>query len=135
MKKERPVNLRDLEGAVSPHQAQLDRALEERKAALEYISDVSALAAYIGGEVVQPGTGADWKVRKEIFPGVDVYFLFTHGDSEVPASFRVLYGGDMIKKVPADNLIAFTIVCLNHMVRFVRETNPDVKLPAIFYRV
>jgi hypothetical protein len=135
LKKTGPVNLHDLEGAVSPHQAQLDRALEERKAALEYVSLVSALAAYIGGEAVPPGRGADWTVRKEIFPGVDVYFLFTHGDGEVPASLRALYGGDRITKVPADNLIAFTIVCLNHMVRFVRETNPDVKLPDICYRV
>jgi hypothetical protein len=135
LKKGRPVSLRDLEGAVSPHQAQLDRVLEERKAALDYISDVSALADYIGGNVVPSGKGTDWTLRKEMFPGVEVYFLFTGGDGEVPASLRVLYAGDRIMQVPADNLIACTIVYLNHMLRFVRETNPDKKLPDVCYRV
>jgi hypothetical protein len=135
LKKARPVNLRDLEGAISPHQAQLDRALEERKAALEYVSDVSALAAYMGGSLISSGSGTDWTVRKEIFPGVDVYFMFTPGDSEVPAGLRALYAGDRITRVPADNLIAFTVVCLNHMLRFVRETSPDKKLPDVCYRV
>jgi hypothetical protein len=135
LKKDRPVSLRDLEGAVSPHQTQLDRVLEERKAALDYISDVSALAEYMGGNVVPSRKGTDWTVRKEMFPGVDVYFLFTRGDGEVPASFRALYAGERATQVPADNLIAFTIVCLNHMLRFVRKANPDKKLPDVCYRV
>ena len=129
------ISLRDLEGAVSPHQAQLDRTLEERKAAFEYVTDVSALAAYIGGSLIASVSGTDWTVRKEIFPGVDVYFLFSHGDGEVPARLRVLYAGERIVEVPADNLIAVTIVCLSHMLRFIRETNPGKKLPDICYRV
>jgi hypothetical protein len=135
LKDNKPVSLRDLEGAVSPHQDQLDHALSERKEALEYVADVTGLAAYLGGDLASLDAGEDWAVRKEMFPGVDVYFLFTRGDGEMPARFRALYAGAKIMQVPADNLIAFTITCANHMIRYVRETNPDKKLPAVCYRV
>jgi hypothetical protein len=129
------VDLRDIEGAVSPHQDQLDHALSERKEALEHVSDAPGLAAYLGGVHVTLDAGEDWAVCKEMFPGVNVYFLFTQGDEEMPARFRTLYAGEKIDQVPADNLIAFTITCANHILRFVRETNPDKKLPAVCYRV
>ena len=35
------ISLKEIEGAVSPHQAQVERALKARQEALEYVSDVS----------------------------------------------------------------------------------------------
>ena len=44
LKDKKLISLQQIEGAVSPHQKQIDHALRARKEALEYVTDVSELA-------------------------------------------------------------------------------------------
>ena len=128
-------SLADLEGKVSPHQLQVKGALRMRAVALAYVKDVNALAAYIGGSAEEPVAGGDWAVNKEMYPGVVIHFVFTAGDSEFPDSLRALYGGDRIGTVQGDELATITISAANQFLRFVRESNPGVQLPAVCYKV
>lgn len=129
------LSLADIEGKVSPHQLQVKGALKMRAAALEYVKDVKAMAEYLGGKVEKPGTGADWAVSKEIYPGVAVYFVFKMADDEFPASLRALYGGDKIKMIKGDELATITISLANQLLRYVRESNPNKQLPEVCYKV
>ena len=135
LKDARLITLSQIEGADSPHQKQLQRALQARKEALEYVKDATKLAEFIGGRVEKLGLGEDWSVSKEIFPGVRVYFVFNHADAEFPANLRVLFSGDNIKMMPGEDLAGLVILILIHMLRFVRDSNPETKLPEVCYRV
>ena len=132
---EKLISLREIEGSVSPHQAQLDRALQDRKEALEHVADVSGLADFIGGTVASPGVGEDWAISKEIFPGVQVYFIYNRADEEFPGSLRVLYSGDRLGLLSGGDLIAMTITCSNHILRYIRDTHQGKDLPEVCYRV
>jgi len=131
----RLFSLADIEGKTSPHQLQVKGALKMRAAPLEYIKDVEALAAFLGGRVVMPGIGEDWAVSKEIFPGVMVHIIFNRSDDEFPSRLRALYSGDKIRMIKGDELATITISLANQMLRYVREANAGVKLPDICYRV
>ena len=128
-------SLADIEGKVSPHQMQVKGALKMRAAALEYVKDVKALADYIGGQVESPGTVGEWAVSKELYPGVDVHLVFNRADDEFPARLRALYSGDKIRVIKGDELAPITISLANQLLRYVRETNPGVKLPEVCYKV
>lgn len=128
-------SLADLEGKVSPHQMQVRGALKQRAAALAWVKDVDALAAYLGGVVEEPAGGGDWAVSKEIYPDVVIHFIFSKGDSEFPPVLRALYGGAKIETVKGDELATVTISAANQLLRFVRENNPKAKLPEVCYRV
>ena len=106
-----------------------------RAAALEYVKDVKALAAYIGGSVETPGIGEDWAVSKGLYPGVDVHLVYNRADDEFPARLRALYSGDKIRVIKGDELATITISVANQLLRYVRETNPGVKLPEVCYKV
>jgi hypothetical protein len=134
-KKSRLLSLADIEGKTSPHQLQVKGALKMRAAPLEYVRDVEALAVYLGGTVVRPGIGEDWAVGKEIFPGVNIQFIFNRSDDEFPARLRALYSGDKIRMIKGDELAIITVSLSNQLLRYVREANADVKLPDICYRV
>lgn len=129
------LNLSDMEGAVSPHQAQVKGALKIRASALDFVGDAAALAVYLGGRVAKLSIGEDWAVSKEIFPGVVIYFAFNRGDEEFPARLLALYGGEKIRTIKGDELATITISCANQILRYVRENNADKKLPEICYRV
>ena len=129
------LNLMDIEGEVSPHQLQVKGSLKQRAPALEMVKDVAQLADYIGGMVVNLSIGEDWAVRKEIYPEVCIYFVFNKGDGEFPAALRALYAGEKINLVRGEELVSLTVSCANQMLRYVRETFPDVKLPAVCYKV
>ena len=135
LKDSKLISLSEIEGADSPHRKQIDRALQSRKEALEYVKDVSKLAEYIGGRAESLGIGEDWAVSKEIFPGVKVYFIFNHADTEFPGNLKVLFSGDNIKTMRGEDLAGFVILYLIHMLRYVRDSNPDKKLPEVCYRV
>ncbi len=134
-KKGRLLSLADIEGKTSPHQLQVKGALKMRAAPLEYVTDVEALAAFLGGSIVKPGVGEDWAVSKEMFPGVSVCFIFNCRDDEFPARLRALYGGDKIRMIKGEELATITISLANQLLRYVRETNPHMKLPDVCYRV
>ena len=129
------VSLREIEGAVSPHQAQVERALKARQEALEYVADVSQLADFIGGKVESLGINEDWSIRKEIFPGVIVFFVYNRADDEFPGNLRVLFSGDRLNLLSGEDLAGIVIAYVTHMLRHVRESNPDKKLPEVCYRV
>lgn len=129
------ISLREIEGVVSPHQRQVEMALKSRKEALEHVADVSKLAEFMGGRVESLGLGEDWAVSKQIFPGVEVFFVFNRADEEFPSRLRFLYSGDRIKAMKGEDLAGFTILFVSHMLRYIRETNPGKSLPEVCYRV
>jgi hypothetical protein len=135
LKDNKLISLQQIEGAISPHQKQIDHALKSRKEALEYIADVSKLAEFIGGKVESLGMGEDWAISKEIFPGVQVFFVFNHADDEFESNLKVLFSGDRIKMMSGEDLAVFVIFYVNHMVRYIRDSNKDKKLPEVCYRV
>jgi len=135
LKDKKLISLQQIEGAVSPHQKQIDHALRARKEALEYVADVSKLAEFIGGKVESLRMGEDWAVSKEIFPGVQVFFVFNRADDEFESSLKVLFSGDRIKMMRGEDLAGFVILYAIHMLRYVRDSNPDKKLPEVCYRV
>lgn len=129
------ITLKQIEGVISPHTEYVTRELEFRKEVLKYVGNVAELADYIGGTVTELRTGEDWAIKKEVFPGVEIFFLYRSADAEFPSSFRVLYSGERIKTMPGDDLASITIACANHIVRYVKEVNPDKSLPEICYKV
>jgi hypothetical protein len=96
-----------------------------RKEALACVDDVARLAEYVGGQTESLGLREHWALRKESFPGVEIHFIFNQADDEVPASLRVLYSGRRIRSVSGEDLIELTVACLNHMLRYVKETVAD----------
>jgi hypothetical protein len=135
LKDNKLISLQQIEGAISPHQKQIDHALKARKESLEYVADVSKLAEFIGGKVESLGMGEDWAISKEIFPGVQVFFVFNHADDEFESNLKVLFSGDRIKMMSGEDLAVFVIFYVNHMVRYIRDSNKDKKLPEVCYRV
>jgi hypothetical protein len=135
LKDKKLIGLQEIEGAVSPHQKQIDMALKTRKEALEYVADVSKLAEFIGGKVESLGMGEDWTISKEVFPGVQVFFIFNRADDEFASSLKVLFSGDRIKLMRGEDLAGFVILYVIHMLRYVKESNPGKSLPEVCYRV
>jgi hypothetical protein len=135
LKDKKLIGLQEIEGAVSPHQKQIDMALKTRKEALEYVADVAKLAEFIGGKVESLGMGEDWTISKEVFPGVQVFFIFNRADEELPSSLKVLFSGDRIKLMRGEDLAGFVILYVIHMLRYVKESNPGKSLPEVCYRV
>jgi hypothetical protein len=106
-----------------------------RAAALELVTDAAAMAEYFGGFIEKVGIGEDWAVAKELFPGVVVHFVFNRADTEFPARLQALYSGEKIKLIHGDELATMTISLANQLLRYVREKNPNKKLPEVCYKV
>lgn len=96
---------------------------------------MAELAGYFGGMVDRVGLGEDWAVAKELFPGVIIHFIFNRADSEFPARLQALYSGEKIRMLHGDELATMTISLANQLLRYVREKNPDKKLPEVCYKV
>lgn len=119
------LTLKEIDGPQAPHDAFLKREVDLRKEALGYVDDAARLADYMGGEVEALGLREDWALRKEVFPGVEIHFVFQRADDEFPAGLRVLFSGGRVRKTSGEDLIELTVACLNHMLRYVRETVAD----------
>jgi len=119
------VTLKEIEGPMSPHDGFVKREIDRRKEALDYVDDASRLAEHIGGETVSLGLGEGWAIRKEIFPGIEIIFVYHRADEEFPSSLRVLYSGQRIRAIRGEDLAELTIACVNHMLRYIRETAKD----------
>jgi hypothetical protein len=135
LKDKKLIGLQEIEGAVSPHQKQIDTALKARKEALEYVTDVSKLAEFIGGKVESLGMGEGWAVSKEVFPGVEIFFIYNRADDEFQSNLKVLFSGGRIKLMKGEDLAVFVIFYVNHMLRYVKDSNPGKRLPEVCYRV
>jgi hypothetical protein len=116
------LSLKEIEGPIATHDGFLKHQLALRREALELVDDAAKLAEYIGGRVESLGRGEDWAIEKEIFPGVQLLFVFERGDDEFPANLRVLYSGDRIMNTKGEDLAELTIACVNQMLRYVKET-------------
>jgi len=99
------------------------------------VTDAAGLAEYLGGFVEKVGIGEDWAVAKELFPGVIIHFAFNHADPEFPARLQAFYSGKKIKLIHGDELATMTVSLANQLLRYVREENPDKKLPEVCYKV
>jgi hypothetical protein len=129
------ISLKEIEGTISPHDGFVKGEMLRRKDALEYVEDVMDLAKYIGGEVLNLGLREDWAIKKAIFPGIEIVFVFNRADEEFTSNLRVLYSGERVRKIHGEDLAELTIACMNHMLRYVRETNSEKELPEICYKV
>ena len=125
LKDQNLISLKEIDGPAAPNDAFLKRAVDIRKEALAYVDDVARLAEYVGGETESLGLREDWALRKEAFPGVKIHFIFNKADDEFPASLQVLYSGRRIRSIGGEDLIELTVACLNHMLRYVKETVAD----------
>jgi hypothetical protein len=125
LKDKKLLTLKEIEGSISTHDGFLKREMERRKEPLSCVDNVPSLAEYIGGEVISLGVGEDWAIRKEIFPGVDILLMYNRADAEFPSNLRVLYSGQKIRDVRGEDLAELTIACVNHMLRYVRQTTKD----------
>lgn len=125
LKNKHLITLKEIDGPSAPHDAFLKREVDLRKEALAYVNDAARLAEYLGGEAESLGLREDWALRKEVFPGVEIHFAFSRADDEFPASLRVLYSGRRIRSISGEDLIELTVACLNHMLRYVKETAAD----------
>jgi hypothetical protein len=125
LKDKKLITIKEIEGPMSPHDGFVKREIDKRKEALGYVDNVSQLAEYIGGEIVSLGLGEDWAMRKEIFPGIEILFIYHHADEEFPISLRVLYSGQRIRTISGEDLAELTIACVNHMLRYIKETVKD----------
>jgi len=122
LKDSKLLTLKEIEGPLCTHDAFLKREIERRKEALDYADDISKLSEYIGGEVTSLGISEDWAIKKTVFPGIEIIFLYNRADEEFPSNLRILYSGSAIRKIPGEDLADLTIGCVNHMLRYVRDT-------------
>lgn len=133
LKDKKLLSLKEIEGPVATHDGFMKREVDKRKEALSYVDNASKLAEYIGGEIISLGRGEEWAIKKEIFPGVEILFIYNRADEEFPSKLRVLYSGERIRHTRGEDLAELTIACVNQMLRYVKETvkNP----PEICMRV
>jgi len=122
LKDNKLLTIKEIDGPFNNHDGYLKREMERRKEALDYVDDVSKLSEYIGGEVISLGISEDWAIKKVIFPGIEIIFLYNKADEEFPSNLRILYSGSAIRKIPGEDLAELTVACVNHMLRYVRET-------------
>ncbi|RLC94346.1 MAG: hypothetical protein DRI39_03255 [Chloroflexi bacterium] len=122
LKHQKLLSLKEIEGPVATHDGFLKHELARRKEALELVDDAARLAEYIGGRLEPIGRGESWSIAKEVFPGIEILFVFQHGDDEFPANLRVLFFGDRIENTRGEDLADLAVACVNHMLRYVRET-------------
>jgi len=80
------------------------------------------------------GLREDWAISKEIFPGVQIFFVFNRADGELHSRLKALYSGDRTL-MRGDDLASITIVLVNHMLRFVKVNNPGKDLPEVCQKV
>jgi hypothetical protein len=116
------ISLKEIDGPAAPHDAFLKREVDLRKEALAYVDDVAKLAEYVGGEAESLGLRENWAIRKDVFPGVEIHFVYNRADDEFPASLRILYSGQRIRSISGEDLVELSIACLNQMLRYVKET-------------
>jgi hypothetical protein len=125
LKDKKLLSLKEIEGPIATHDGFVKREVAKRKEALDYVDNTPKLAEYIGGEIISLGIGEDWTIKKEIFPGIDILFLYNRADKEFPSNLRVLYSGERIKSTRGEDLAELTIACVNQMLRYVKETVKD----------
>ena len=120
----------------TPHKIFVQREMDRRKEVMKYIKDTSKLADFLGGTVepLQKETG--WKIKKEFFPGVEIYLIYRYYGQE-ESTLQAFYYGDKIleNKIPGEDLAEMTVALANHIIRYIREENFKIDLHQICYQV
>ncbi|OGP75404.1 MAG: hypothetical protein A2V86_11225 [Deltaproteobacteria bacterium RBG_16_49_23] len=125
------LTLKEIEGVVV-HDLYLKKEVARRSEAFEYLDDVEKMTQYIGGErVASPPIRCDWMVKKIFYPEVECYFLYNHKDQEFPSSMQVLFSGKKARELKGDDLAVLSIATINHMIHYIRLSNPGRALPEI----
>lgn len=125
------MTLKEIEGVIV-HDIYLKKEVERRVDPFEYLDDLNKMVEYIGGELVKsPPIRCDWMLKKVFFPEVECYFLFNHKDNEFPGSMPVLFSGERVMEMKGDDLASLAITTINHMIRFIRHSQPGKSLPEI----
>ncbi|MBS3906116.1 MAG: DUF3786 domain-containing protein [Syntrophaceae bacterium] len=125
------LTLKEIEGVVV-HDLYLKKEVARRSEAFEYLDDVEKMTDYVGGEVVvSPPIRCDWMMKKVFYPGVEAYFLYNRKDEEFPPSMQVLFSGGKARELKGDDLSVLAIATINHMIHYIRLSNPDRSLPEI----
>lgn len=123
--------LKEIEGVIV-HDVYLKKEAARRAEAFEYLADPAAAAGFIGGETIDPPpVRCDWMMKKELFPQVECYVLFSRRDDELPSSLRILFAGERAAEVKGEDLAVSAIAVINHLIRFIRLSNPGRMLPEI----
>jgi len=125
------LTLKEIEGVVV-HDLYLKKEAARRAEVFEYLDDVEKMTQYIGGERMDsPPIRCDWMIKKEFYPGVEAYFLYNHKDEEFPPSMQVLFSGEKVRELKGDDLSVLAIATINHMIHYIRLSNPHRALPEI----
>lgn len=125
------MTLKEIEGVIV-HDVYLKKEVERRAFVFEFLKDISGAVDFVAGELLSPPPiRCTWAVKKVFFPEVECYFLYNHKDDELPASMQVLFAGERVKQLKGDDLASLAITTINHMIRFIRHSNPGVALPEI----
>lgn len=125
------LTLKEIEGVVV-HDLYLKKEVARRSEAFEYLDDVDKMAQYIGAErVFSLPIRCDWMVKKQFYPGVEVYFLYNRKDEEFPPSMQVLFSGEKVRELQGDDLAVLSIATINHMIHYIRLSSPGKPLPEI----
>jgi len=119
-----------------PHKIFVQREMERRKEAMKYIKGASKLADYLSGTVEPLQKESGWIIKKEIFPGVEIYLIYRYYSQE-ESTLQAFYYGDKIlrNEIPGEDLAEMTIVLANHALRYIKKENFGIKLPQICYQV
>jgi hypothetical protein len=96
-----------------------------RRKAFEGWKDTAALAGHIGGSLESLGLGETWSIKKELFPGVEIHFVFEEGDNEFPSSLRVLFSGHNIRAMHGEDMADAAIFIANYMVEYVQKARSN----------
>lgn len=125
------LTLKEIEGVVV-HDLYLKKEVARRSEAFEFLDDVKKMAEYIGGEqMASPSIRCDWMVKKIFYPEVEAYFLYNRKDEEFPSSMQVLFAGEKVKELKGDDLSVLAIATINHMIHYIRNSQPERMLPEI----
>jgi hypothetical protein len=128
------VDLKSLEGRFSPHDNFLKTQLERRKVCLSFVEDPQNVADFIGGAVEAARSDEKWSIVKELFPEIKVHVLF-RSDDEFGERLEAFFSGERIRNFPGEDLAELAVAVVNHMIRYVRSTTPEDRLPEICSRI
>jgi hypothetical protein len=124
--------LKEIEGPISTHDTYLKKEVATRAKAFEYINNPSEAALYVGGEFIKDkNLKYDWGIKKNFFPGVEIYIFYNKKDEEFPASLQILFSGENVKNLKGEDLAILAIATINHIIRYIKISNSGKKLPEI----
>ncbi len=128
------LDIKAIEGRLSPHDAYLREQMARRKVCLGLAKDPSQMASYIGGILEARRADEKWCIAKEFFPGVRVHILF-RADEEFGTRAEAFFSGDAVLGTPGEELAEMAVLAVNRMIRYIRSSTPEEMLPEVCKRI